>query len=47
MSLEGGGGGGASEVTNDENYFENWIATRQLELILDEDLIRDKISVGC
>ena len=27
----GGGGGGASEVTSDEDYFENWIATRYLE----------------
>ena len=28
------GGGGASEITSDENYFENWIATRFLELLL-------------
>ena len=34
MYRGGAVGGGASEVTSDENYFENWIATQYLELIL-------------
>ena len=28
FGVDGGGGG----VSSDENYFENWIATRNLEL---------------